>query len=161
ILYVVAIALVALLVAIPLLPLWQTFENIANFRDYSNKTTSSLTALLEQEGPAAVAAVVKTEAGALPSGRFLVFADPGKKVLAGTLGVWPAAVPDVPLKAFPVYLDPGTKAPPVVVTHVNLPGGYHLLIGRNAWLQAVIQKQLLYGVAGALAILILFGTAAA
>ena len=106
--YVAAATLAAALVLAPLVPLWQTwFGNVAAFRGYVVERTSTLTELFQREGPVAVAAAVRSEAGALPDGRIILFADPGKKVLAGTLRVWPAAVPDVPVMGLPLSFDPG------------------------------------------------------
>jgi len=159
--YVVASALAAALVLTPLVPLWQTwFGKIGSFRDLVSKNVSTLTDLMQRDGPAAVASAVRTMESEMPDDSIILFAPPGKEILAGTLREWPAGIPDVPLRGYgvPTNID---GVPSIIVSQEILPGGYRLLMARKAVPQRLLAEQLLYGVAGALAVLIVLGAGAA
>jgi len=160
--YVAASALAAALVLTPLVPLWQTwFGKIGSFRDLVSKNVSTLTDLMQRDGPATVASAVRTMASEMPDDSIILFAGPGKEILAGTLREWPAEIPDVPLRGYGVPTDIDVLRPLIIVSQEILPGGYRLLMARKAVPQRLIDEQLLYGVAGALAVLIVLGAGAA
>jgi len=160
--YVVAGALAIGLVALPLVPLWQTwFVKIGGFDDYASKTLPTLKDRFDRDGPAAVASDVRAQAGELPDDRFILFASPGKDVLAGTLARWPAAIPDGPLRGARIGTRIDDERMPLVVWQEILPGDYRLLIARKAVLTSEIQNRAVYGIAGTLALLILLGASAA
>ena len=157
--YAVAGALAVALVALPMVPLWSSwFGTVTDFRDYARKTRPALIGLFKAEGPAPVAAAVRSEASTLPEGQFIVLADPGKNVLAGTLGAWPAGVPDASVRETPVWTDPNSRMPAFVAWHDILPGGYHLLMGRKS---VDTVRDLQIGAVGAIVTLILLGAVVA
>jgi len=158
----VASALAAALVLMPLVPLWQTwFGKIGSFRDLVSKNMSTVADLMQRKGPAAVTSAVRAMASGMPDDSIILFAGPGKEILAGTLGEWPANIPDVPLRAYGVPTNIESLRPLIIVSQEILPGGYRVLMARKAVPQRLIEEQLMYGVAGTLAVLIVLGAGAA
>ena len=71
--------------------------------------------------------------------------------LAGNLREWPVAVPDAPGTYGLVIGLGGDSSMRVVASHVTLPGGYHLLIGRESVRFESLVERFWYGIAAAMA----------
>jgi len=81
------IAFSVLALALFAMPLWYGWRaNIATFRSYvPAEEMQTLVELFQREGAAAVTAAVRSQAGTMPGDEVVLFAGPGKEVLAGTL----------------------------------------------------------------------------
>ena len=77
--------------------------------------------------------------------------------LAGNLPAWPAEVPDAPGTYGLVIGLGGGSTMRVVASHVRLPGGYHLLMGRESVRFESLVERFWYGIAGAMGIVLVLG----
>jgi len=89
--------------------------------------------------------------------RLLLLADAQLKPLAGNLGAWPANVPALP-GFYTIRVDLGGHGTDVALVHAKLPDGYHLLVGRDIARYLPLERRFWYALAGAVAILSVFGT---
>ncbi len=110
-----------------------------------------------REGVAGLTRYMDTRIGlGIPNERILLLTDAARVPLAGNLAAWPAAAPaapgsytfEVPLKGHPTSAD---------VVHAVLPGGYHLLVGRDLARLQPLEHRFWYALAGAVGILSIFG----
>src|SRR6267143_790730 len=113
--------------------------------------------IFHRDGPQAVAAAVDAYASTLPPDQVALFVDPQKRQLAGNLLHWPAGVPDVSGTYGLVIERDGNTSTRVIVSHVGLPDGYVLLMGRASVIFASLVARFWFGVAGAIAILLSLG----
>ena len=142
-------------------PLWYGWRvNVGTLRVFVPEDMQALPDLFDREGADAVAAAVRSRSDA--TGReVLVFADPGKQVLAGTLRHWPPEIPDAP-GTYGHVIDLGDgSSMRVVVSHVRLPDGYHLLVGRQSSGLMSLEGSFWFGMAAAMTIVLGFGAALA
>src|SRR4029434_9741796 len=79
--------------------------------------------------------------------------------LAGNLPTWPAEVPDPSGTYGLVIALGGGSTMRVVASHVKLPGGYHLLMGRESVRFESLVERFWYGLAGAMGIVLVLGAA--
>jgi signal transduction histidine kinase len=156
--YIVFSVLALALFAIPLWHAWRF--NVGTLRVFVPKDMQALPDLFHREGAAAVAAAVRSRSN--PGGlEVVVFAGPGREVLAGTLRRWPREIPDAP-GTYGHVIDPGDGSRMrVVVTQVILPGGYRLLMGRQSSGLMSLEGKFWYGMASALTIVLGLGAALA
>jgi len=149
---VIALALLAV-------PLWYGFQaNLGTFRSYIPAAEMQrFVDVFHRDGPQAVAAAVDAYAKALPPDQVALFVDPHKQPLAGNLLHWPAGVPDVPGTYGLVIERGGNTSTRVIVSHVGLPDGYVLLMGRESVIFDSLVARFWFGIAGAVAILLSLG----
>jgi PAS domain S-box-containing protein len=115
--------------------------------------------LFHRDGPQALAAAMDAYANGLPPEEIAILADPQKRRLAGNLPRWPAEVPDAP-GTYGLVIDLGGDASMRVVTsHVTLPDGHLLLMGRESVRFDSLVARFWYGIAGAVAIVLALGLA--
>ena len=153
------IALGALALALLAVPLWYGYHtNVGTFRVYvPGAEMQRLVDVFHRDGPQGLAAAMDTYAKGLPPGEIAVFADPRKQRLAGNLSRWPAEVPDAPgTYGLVIDLD-GEASMRVVTSHVTLPGGYLILMGRESVRFESLVALFWYGIAGAVAIVLSLG----
>jgi PAS domain S-box-containing protein len=149
---VVALALLAV-------PLWYGFQaNLGTFRSYIPAAEMQrFVDIFHRDGPRAVTAAVDAYAMTLPPDQVALFVDAQKQRLAGNLPHWPAGVPDVP-GTYGLVIERGSNAPTrVIVSHVGLPDGYVLLMGRESVIFDSLVVRFWFGIAGAIAILLSLG----
>src|SRR4029453_1623373 len=97
------------------------------------------------------------QARSLPGDEIMLFAHGSKLRLAGNLPAWPAEVPDLPgTYGLVIGLGGGTTMR-VVASHVRLPGGYHLLMGRESVRFESLVERFWYGITGAMVIVVVLG----
>lgn len=153
------IALSILALALFAIPLWYAWHvNISTFRAYiEGEDMQKLVNLFDREGAKGLAAAMDLRAGSLPQDEIMILADPSKRRLAGNLPAWPAKVPDAP-GTYGLEIDPGAgSSMRVVVSHVWVPGGYHLLMGRESVRFQSLVELFWYGIAAATAIVLALG----
>src|SRR5262245_53700337 len=146
----------------PLVPLWRTYVvEIRGFRNDVSKKTSSLTELMQRQGLAAAVSAVRRLETELPEGWFILLAGPGKEALAGSVPGWPLAIPDRRLEAFPIRPTSLGERVPLSVFQEILPGGYRLVMARDVVLASTVERQVIYGIAGSLSVLLLLSSVVA
>ena len=153
------IALSLLALALFAIPLWYGFQaNLGTFRSYvPGAEMQRLADILQRDGARAVTVAVESYLPSLPRDEVIVFADPDKRRLAGNLPAWPAEVPDVPGTYGLVIGLGGDATMRVVTSHVTLPGGYFLLMGRESVRFESLIERFWYGIAGSMAVVLALG----
>jgi PAS domain S-box-containing protein len=152
----IALSMIALaLFAVPLWYAWRV--NISTFRAYVNaEDTQRMLDVFHSGGAAGLTAAIDRLLPHLPRDEIMIFADPAKLRLAGNLPRWPAEVPEAP-GTYGLELDLGGSSMRVVASHASLPGGYHLLVGRESARFQSLTDLFWYGIFGATAILVILG----
>ncbi len=153
------IALSALALASFAIPLWYGWQtNIATFREYVHGgDMQRLLDVFASQGATGLAAAIESQVRNLPAGQVIVLADASKLRLAGNLSTWPTEVPETP-GVFGLVIDLGGGATMrVVASHMILPGGYHLLMGRESVRFESLVERFWYGIAGAMISVLLLG----
>ena len=153
------IALSVLALALFAIPLWYAWRvNLSTFREYvQGEDMQRLLEAFDREGAKGLTAAMESQLRSLPSDEIIVLADASKLRLAGSLPAWPAEVPDTPgTYGLVIGLGDGSTMR-VVATHVRLPGGYHLLMGRESVRFESLVERFWYGIAGAMVIVVLLG----
>ena len=113
--------------------------------------------IFHREGAKGLATAIESQVRSLPGDEIMVFADASKLRLAGNLTVWPAEVPDAPGTYGLVIGLGGGSTMRVVASHVRLPGGYHLLMGRESVRFESLVERFWYGITGAMVIVVVLG----
>jgi PAS domain S-box-containing protein len=154
-LYIVLSGLVLGLFAIPLWYVWRV--NYSTLRTYVHaEDTQRMVDTFEREGVKGLAAAIDSRVATLPGDELLLLADPSKVRVAGNLPAWPSEVPDSPGTSG-LVIDLGGSSLRVVVSHVRLPGGYHLLLGRESARFQSLVDLFWYGIAGATGVVLVLG----
>src|SRR6202163_1211531 len=152
------VALSVLVLALFAIPLWYAWNvNISAFKVYVLGTeVQRMVDTFESEGTAGLAAAINSRVAGLPTDEVMMLADASKTKLAGNLPAWPIEVPGAP-GTYGLALDSGGTSKRVVVSHVKLPGGYHLLMGRESARFQSLVDLFWFGIAGATGIALLLG----
>jgi signal transduction histidine kinase len=88
--------------------------------------------------------------------RTILFADASLSRIAGNLPAWPSEVPDSP-GTHELSIERDGTLMQVVVIHATLPGGNHLLVGRDISRFKKLEILFWYGLAGAAVAVLLLG----
>jgi PAS domain S-box-containing protein len=155
-LYIVPGALVFLVSATLLWYAWRA--HLSTFQAYvQGEDLQRLAGVFEREGASGLATWIDSQVRRLGPGEILVFADPAKRRLAGNLPEWPAEVPDA-AGTYGLVVSPGDRTTlRVVASHIALPGGYHLLVGRESSSFESLGEHFWYGIAGTTVVILLLG----
>jgi PAS domain S-box-containing protein len=153
------VALSVLVLALFAIPLWYGWRvNISTFRAYvQGEDLQRLVEVFHSGGAKALVAAMESQSRSLPGDQIMVLADASKVRLAGNLPAWPGEVPDAPGTYGLVISLGGGSTMRVVASHVRLPGGYHLLMGRESVRFESLVERFWYGIAGATGIVLLLG----
>ena len=155
------VALSVLALALFAIPLWYAWRvNLSTFRAYvQGADLERLVDVFHSAGAKGLAAAIDSRGRSLPSDEIMIFADPAKLRLAGNLPAWPAEVPDAPgTYGLVLGLSDGSTMR-IVATHARLPGGYHLLLGRESVRFESLVERFWYGLAGAMGVVLILGAA--
>jgi PAS domain S-box-containing protein len=154
------IALSVMVLALFAVPLWYVWSvNISTFRAYlDGEDMQRMVNIFDREGAKALAAAIDSQVGSKRGDEVMLLADASKVRLAGNLPAWPAEVPDAP-GTYGLALDLGGSSMRVVASHVELPGGYHFLMGRESARFQSLTEYFWYGIAGATGIVLVLGAA--
>src|SRR6266540_944022 len=155
----VYIALSVLTLALFAIPRWYAWRvNLSTFREYvQGEEMQRLVLVFDGEGAKGLATAIESQVRSLSGDKIMVFADPSKRRLAGNLAAWPAEVPDAPGTYGLVIGLGGGSTMRVVASHVILPGGYHLLMGRESVRFESLVERFWYGITGAMVIVVVLG----
>ena len=114
-----------------------------------------LTELFRRYGVDGLTSYINERVGLQIAGeRTLLLTDPRYHPLAGNLAAWPQGLPDKQLNA--VTVDLGGR-PGTLLLQTTLPGGYHLLVGRDSTLLLPLERRFLWGLIGAVSFLFVVG----
>ena len=152
------VALSVLVLALFAIPLWYAWSvNLSTFKEYVHgEDVQSMAEAFEREGAAGLATAIESRTTSYPSDAIVVLADASKARMAGNLPLWPAEVPDLP-GTYGLVIKQSGSSMRVVASHVTLPGGYHLLIGRESARFQSLVDYFWFGIAAATAIMLVLG----
>jgi C4-dicarboxylate-specific signal transduction histidine kinase len=155
----VYIGLGVLALALFAVPLWYAWRaNIAAFREHvGGEQTQKFSETFDRQGAEGLTAAIAVRLKNLPRDEIIVFADPAKQRLAGNLNEWPPQIPEPPGTYGLVIALGGGSSMRVVASHVILPGGYHLLLGRESVRFESLVERFWYGITGAIVVMLLLG----
>jgi signal transduction histidine kinase len=119
--------------------------------------------VFHREGPQGLVSYINTRvAMRIAYERYLLLADSNLKPLAGNLVMWPQSVPrrpgDYTITLPPLPEDRTSSNVAVAIVHQQLPGGYHLLVGRDTARYAPLERRFWYALASAVGILSILGS---
>lgn len=155
----VYIALAVLGLALFAIPLWYAWRvNVSSFREYVHgEVLQRLVDIYQREGAKGLATAIDSRVKSLAGDEIMILADNSKIRLAGNLSAWPPEVPDeAGIYGLVIGLGGGSTMR-VVVSHVRLTGGYHLLIGRESVRFESLVERFWHGIAGAVVIVLVMG----
>lgn len=151
---------VAALIAFAI-PLWYAWSvTIRDGRaDILRDDLQHLAQVFRREGAAGLTALINARVDMQIAGeRILLLTDSEHRYVAGNLRRWPEGIPERPgADTGVVELDGGPVD--AVLVHSVLPGGYHLVVGRDLARYQPLERRFAYGLAAAVAFLTLFGIA--
>ncbi len=137
-------------------PLWYAWQvTIQDGRTELLRTDATrLTEVFRHDGEPGLTAFINTRVGMQIAGeRILLLTDASLQPLAGNLRAWPGDIPSAPgTYTLPVNL--GGKPARAMFVHSLLPGGYHLLVGRDQALFATLTPRFWSGLAAAVTVLL-------
>ncbi len=140
-------------------PLWYAWRvTIEDSRTaFLQADAQRLAEVFRRQGPHALAGFVSERVGMqIANERLLLFADPQLKPLAGNIDVWPNQVP-LAAGVYSLRVRLEGRSADVALVHMLLPGGYHLLVGRDTALYVPLERRFWYALLGAAVILSTFG----
>jgi signal transduction histidine kinase len=137
-------------------PLWYAWQvTIQDGRTELLRTDAArLAEVFRHDGAPGLTAFINTRVGMQIAGeRILLLTDPSMHPLAGNLKAWPE---DIPLTAgtYSLPVNLGGKPAHAMFAHSVLPGGYHLLVGRDQALFQPLTARFWYGLAAAVVVLL-------
>ncbi len=140
-------------------PLWYAWQvTIQDGRIELLRTDATrLTEVYRHDGASGLTAFIDTRVGMQIAGeRILLLTDPSMRPLAGNLHEWPHAIPLGP-GTYTLPVDLAGKPAHAMFIHSLLPGGYHLLVGRDQALFEPLTPRFWYGLAAAIGVLLVAG----
>ena len=153
----VAIAIAALILFAA--PLWYAWRvTIQDGRvEMLQADAQRLTEVFRRDGPDGLKAFIDTRVGLQIAGeRILLLTDSSLRPLAGNVPGWPEGMPVNPGMST-ISMDLAGQSTQAVLVRASLPGGYHLLVGRDLARFEPLEKRFWYGLAGAVAVLCIVG----
>jgi signal transduction histidine kinase len=141
-------------------PLWYAWR--VTIADGRNEVLQSdalrLTEVFRREEAQGLVSYINQRVGLQIAGeRLLLLTDTSFNPLAGNLPAWPSNVPANP-GTYTVNLALAGAKAEVALVHTILPGGYHLLVGRNIARYLPLEQRFWYALASAVGILSVLGT---
>jgi signal transduction histidine kinase len=137
-------------------PLWYAWQvTIQDSREEILRTDATrLAEVFRHEGAAGLTSYIDARVGMQIAGeRILLLADSSLRPLAGNLREWPQGIP---LSSGTYRLAVSLEGKPALAmfAHSVLPGGYHLLVGRDQALFQPLTPRFWYGLAAAVVVLL-------
>ena len=158
------LALGYIALSIALLVLFTTPLGIAWYKDIDEARTEQLqqdvqrlTDVFSKQGATGLAAAINSHLDSpFVVERIILFADASLSRLAGNLPAWPPEIAGSS-GTHRRSIGVGGSLMQVAVIHATLPGGYHLLVGREISRFKTLESLFRYGLAGAAAAVLLLG----
>src|SRR5579863_5325675 len=140
-------------------PLWYAW-NVTIFtarQEILMDDAQRLTELFNREGVAGLTAYINARVGMQIAGeRTLLLTDGHFRPLAGNLAAWPNGIPDNP-GTRAVMADIAGRPTHTLLVRTTLPGGYHLLVGRDLALFLPLERRFTWGLITAVTLLLFMG----
>ena len=115
-----------------------------------------LSEVFRRDGETGLIGYIDTRVGLnIPNDRFLLLTDSAFHPLAGNLKAWPDGVP--PVSGNYTIRTPAGNLTSADLVCESLPGGDHLLVGRDLYRSKPLERRFWYALAGAVGILSIFG----
>jgi signal transduction histidine kinase len=144
-------------------PLWYAW-NVTIFsgrQEILRDDAQRLTELFRREGVAGLTGYINARVGMQIAGeRTLLLTDNAYRPLAGNLAAWPRDIPDQP-GMHAVMADIAGQPTHTLLVRTTLPGGYHLLVGRDLALFLPLDRRFTSGLLAAVLFLFVVGVAGA
>jgi signal transduction histidine kinase len=144
-------------------PLWYAW----NVTIYSGRQeillddTQRLTELFNRDGVGGLTAYINARVGMQIAGeRTLLLTDSAYRPLAGNLAAWPRDIPEKP-GTHVVMADLAGQPTHTLLVRTTLPGGYHLLVGRDSTLFLPLERRFTWGLITAVTFLFVMGVGGA
>ncbi len=140
-------------------PLWYAWEGtIREGREEVLQVDAQrLTEVYRREGAEGLRSFIETRIRMQIAGdRILLLTDESLRPLAGNLPAWPRSLPTAP-GDYRLPVDMGERGVQTAIVHVVLLGPDKLLVGRDNKLFAPLEKRFWYGLAGAVAVVLIAG----
>lgn len=155
----VSVSLVVL--ALFAIPLWYSWRNtIEQSRmEVIQADAQKLADLFAAKGSEALSSAIEIQVGGQlekVERTIILFTDPAFAKRAGNLAAWPPGFSKSAGKAT-ISIDAGDRVVRATLVHKTLPGGYHLLLGRDTGRFEKLEMLFLYGLIGAAGIVLLLG----
>jgi len=141
-------------------PLWYAWRVTVQDGRYEilQSDATRLTEVFRREGATGLIAYIDQRVAMQIAGeRLLMFADSSLKPLAGNLAVWPQMVP-IATGSYIVKIPMSDGIEDTALVNTTLPGGYHLVVGRNISRYQPLEQRFWYALASAVGILSVLGT---
>jgi signal transduction histidine kinase len=120
-----------------------------------------LMAVFNRDGIAGLNSYINARVGLQIVGeRTLLLTDGAHHRLAGNIAAWPQGIPDDP-GAGAVMVDLGGRPVHMMLVRTTLPGGYHLLVGRDLAFFKPLERRFAWGLAAAVTFLFVVGVGGA
>ena len=141
--------------AIPLSYAWeQTIEK--GGMELLQEDTQRMAATFYEQGADELATIIHRRVGSeLVGEKILLLTDASLKKLDGNLPAWPEGIQGI--GTYRITIDVSHRRVNAVLVHTILPGGYHLLVGRDVNRYDALKSYFFYGLIGAAAVVLLFG----
>jgi signal transduction histidine kinase len=140
-------------------PLWYAW-NVTIFtarQEILMDDAQRLTELFARDGVAGLTAYIQARVGMQIAGeRTLLLTDASYRPLAGNLAAWPKDIPDRP-GTRAVMADIAGRPTHTLLVRTTLPGGYHLLVGRDLALFLPLERRFTWGLITAVTLLLFMG----
>jgi signal transduction histidine kinase len=155
----VAVSLVVL--ALFATPLWYAWRNTIEHgrTEVLQADAQKLSKLFAKQGGDALAVAIDTQVGGQLEDMqniIILFADPTLAKRAGNLPAWPRELTET-TGIHITSIDVGGRMVRATLLHTRLPGGYHLLVGRDTDRFEKLEMLFLYGLVGAAGIVLMLG----
>jgi signal transduction histidine kinase len=145
-------------------PLWYAW-NVSIFsgrEEILRDDAQRLSEVFAHEGVAGLTAHIKARvAMQIAAERTLLLTDSAYRPLAGNLAAWPRELPDTPGEHAVMVDDLAGKHTHTLLVRSTLPGGYHLLVGRDLSLFLPLERRFAWGLTAAVTFLFVVGVAGA
>jgi signal transduction histidine kinase len=145
-------------------PLWYAW-NVSIFsgrEEILRDDAQRLTEVFVHEGVAGLTAHIKARVAMQIAGeRTLLLTDSAYRPLAGNLAAWPQGLPDTPGAHAVMVDDLAGQHTHTLLVRRTLPGGYHLLVGRDLSLFLPLERRFAWGLTAAVTFLFVVGVAGA
>jgi signal transduction histidine kinase len=154
----IALSLVVLsLFAAPVWYAWRKFID-ENRTHILQADTQRLEEVYVHKGRDALIAAIESRIDVQPAGdeKYILFADSSLKKIAGNLRAWPSDIPPAS-GTYTLPIEVGGQSVYAVVVRTTLPGGYHLLEGRNLAYHKQVEHLFMLGLGCATAVILILG----
>jgi len=144
--------------AVLAVPLWYGWKVtlFAGREEILRDDAQRLTELFRRDGVQGLTSYINARVGLQIAGeRMLLLTDSHYHPLAGNLAAWPQGLPDD--QGLSTVITELGGRPETLLVHTTLPGGYHLLVGRDSTLLLPLERRFRWGLIGAVSFLFVVG----